>query len=258
MDGAKSIHDRNRPFKQKAEGSTYERIVANLNKLQSNKNGYHLGASLVFSPQTAGRLLENIKFLRSLGFDYIDFYPDLYSLWDKSGLDKLESIFKKFTDFYVGIFKDAGEKKDVFENSLLRAFIKGPGLYKPVNCQKIHLDWKGNFYCCDKVFSIPESKRRAFIIGDVNRGIDNDLRIRLLEKKRKELRDLTGKDCNSCQYLKYCFCAVGHYIYFSSKGLNFKEYFPQFCRLSEIYIRSFLGIKRRLRANRLFSGIYLA
>ncbi|MEK6727160.1 MAG: radical SAM protein [Candidatus Omnitrophota bacterium] len=256
VDGKKAIHDYNRPFRRKNNGSTYERIVANLNRIQRYKNGHNIGASLVFSPQTAGNLLENIKSLWKLGFNCIDFYPDLYAQWDKNKLDKLELTFRKFTDFYLSIFKDAKEKKDIFENSLLRTFISEEGLYKPILCQKIHLDWKGNFYCCDKVFSIPGLKRKSFIIGDVHKGIDNGLRIKLLEEKRKEIRNLTGKDCNSCKYLKYCFCAIGHYIYFSSNGLDFKQYFPQFCRLSQIYNSSFLEIKRKLLPNHLFSSIY--
>ncbi|MCX5696224.1 MAG: SPASM domain-containing protein [Candidatus Omnitrophica bacterium] len=135
-------------------------------------------------------------------------------------------------------------------------FIRGKGLYKPIRCQKIHLGWEGNFYCCDKVFSIAQPERKKFIIGDIHKGINNRLRLKLLAQKRKEIRELTGKDCNRCKYLRYCFCPVGHYIYFSSWGLDFKRYFPQFCRLSQIYIHTFLEIERKLHRNRLFTKIY--
>ena len=106
------------------------------------------------------------------------------------------------------------------------------------------------------MFSIPQSERKQFIIGNVDKGIDNHLRLKILEQKRKEIKNLTGKDCNSCRYLKYCFCPIGHYIYFTSCGLDFKEYFLQFCRISQIYIKAFLKIKKHLSKNLLFAQVY--
>jgi len=257
IDGNKSVHDYNRPFKLKKYGSSYERIIKNLKQFRGNKNEeYKIGASLVFSPVSVRRLLKNIKSLWKIGFGYIDFYPDLYAHWSEEELDEIELVLQEFKNFYLAIFENAKSENDIFENSLLHNFINEIQVYKPILCQKIHLDWKGNFYCCDKVFSLPEYKRKEFIIGDIDRGIDNRLRLRLLDQKRKEIRDLTGKDCNVCKYLKYCFCPIGHYIYFTSCTLDFKQYFPQFCRISQIYIKNFLEIKRYLKSNPLFTQIY--
>ena len=249
LDGKKEIHDANRPFNSKKCGSSYDRITDNLKKLhRGRKDGYRINAQLVFSPSTAGKLLENIRLLWENGFDCIDFYPDLYAQWSKEDLDKLNSEFRAFADFYLSLLKNSPSREDIFQNSLLQAFIKETGLYKSLHCAKIHLDWKGNFYCCDKVFSLPEPKRREFAIGDTHKGINNSLRLKLLEEKRRQIRDLTGKDCRRCAYLKYCFCPIGHYIYFSTQGLDFKQYFSQFCRLSRIYISNFLRIKKKLLA----------
>lgn len=258
IDGKKNTHDFNRPFKQGKHGSSYERIINNVRRLrEDNSAGYKICASLVFTPDTVGELLRNTKSLWKAGFDYVDFYPELYARWSPRKLEKTESIFTGFADFYPSIFNNATETKDIFENSLLHTFTQETELYKPVCCQKVHLGWEGNFYCCDKVFSLPFPERKKFIVGNIKKGINNRLRLSLLEKKRKEIRELTGKDCSTCKYLKYCFCPVGHYIYFSSKGLDFKEYFPQFCRISQIYISNFLKIKTRLKTNRLFAETYL-
>jgi len=255
IDGKKGVHDFNRPFKFEKYISSYDRIIGNLKRFH-NKDGYKINAQLVFTPFIIKNLSENIQSLWRQGFDYIDFYPDLYARWSKDELDRTEREFRKFVDFYISIFKNAKDIKDIFENSLLHTFVKELELYKPVICQKVHLDRNGYFYCCDKVFSLPESERKEFIIGDIHKGIDNRLRLRLLEQKRKEIRNLTGNDCRTCKYLKFCFCPVGHYIYFSSYGLDFKKYFPQFCRLSQIYIQSFLEIKRYLQPRPLFAKVY--
>lgn len=259
IDGTKESHDFNRPFKLRKYGSSYERILDNLKQCRNGRDRkYKICASLVFTPGAIRGLVKNIKFLWSeAGFDYIDFYPDLYAQWQGKELERLENEFQKFTAFYINIFKKYNKKQDIFENSLLHTFVKEIDIYKPVHCRKIHLDSQGKFYCCDKVFSLPYPERKKFLIGSTEQGIDNRLRIRLLEQKRKEIRSLTGKDCSVCKYMKYCFCPIGHFIYFSFAGLDFKQYFPQFCRVSQAYIRSFSEIKNRLIPNPLFAKIYL-
>lgn len=253
IDGKRKVQDFNRPFKRKTHLSSYDSITGNLKQLNWGNYSYNIYSSLVFTPFSVGGLLKDIKSLRNLGFSCINFSPNLYSQWSNDDLNKAELVFREFSDFYISTFE---KSKGIFKNSLLGAFVRGEGLYKPVLCQKIHLDWKGNFYCCDKVLSIAEPERKKFIIGDTRKGINNRLRINLLEQIRKEIRELTGKDCNECKYLKYCFCPIGQYIYFSSCGLDFKRYFLQFCRLSEIYIKSLLEIKARLSTNPLFEKLY--
>lgn len=181
-----------------------------------------------------------------MGFQYIDFYPQLYCQWSKKDLNLMAIKFKEFTDFYIYLLKNC-KKNRVFNNSLLQNFIEERVLYKPIICRNIFLDGKGNYYLCNKVFSLPQSKRKKFIIGDFKNGIDIQLRSKMLKQKRNEIRNLVGKDCRLCRYLKYCFCPIGDYIYFSSLDLDFKQYFPQFCRLSQIYINSFLEIKKTFK-----------
>jgi len=252
IDGKKAIHDHNRPFKSAKHASSYEHIVNNLD--YDKRHG--VGVNLVFTPDTINKLLSNIKFVVKAGFGYVDFYPDLYSKWSEEELEKLESIFNEFREYYVGIFNNTITGDNIFKNNLLHRFINDSELYRPILCYKIHFDWEGNFYCCDKALSLNRSEKKAFIIGNAHKGIDKRLRSKLLEQKRNEIKNLTGKDCKICKYLKYCFCPIGQYIYFSSKGEDFKEYFPQFCRISQIYIRNFLSIKERLKSNKLFAKTY--
>lgn len=256
IDGRKEINDFQRPFKSKRYGSTYERIKDNLDRFYfCSKNGHKIRAQLVFTPSTVKSLFSNIEFLWKEGFDDIDFMPEIYAQWSQDELNILEGEVKKIVNFYISLFEN-GKEKRIFRNTLLRNLIEGKDLYKSLSCQEIHLDWKGNFYCCDKVFSLPESERKQFTVGNVHRGIDNHLRLKLLEGIRKQIKYLIDKNCAYCRYLKYCFCPLGQYIYFSSQGLDFERYFFQICRIAKIFIGNFLEIKKNLNTNSLFNCLY--
>lgn len=257
LDGNKSIHDANRHFKLKKYRSTHNRIKQNLGRFETEQYGKKgMRASLVFTPKTVKKLSRSILALKKLGFSHIDFYPDFIADWQEPDLQNLEFSLNAFSDFYISMFNQAACLNDVFTIGLLRSFAVSKNLYKPLTCQKVHLDWRGSFYCCEKAVFLPESERKGYLIGDTKEGIDNKLRLRLLEKKRDEIFRLTGKDCRKCRYVKYCFCPVGFYIFFSSIGKDYKSFFPQFCRVSKIYARNLLKIKKRLSSNPLFSKAY--
>lgn len=261
IDGKEIVHNYNRPYKTKRYESSYKSIVDNLSRyyfIKGEEYSNAVGAQLVFSPLTVRNLLDNIKAIWNIGFRYIDFYPELYYDWSSEELDIMSREFEKFTDFYISIFNKAKKSTEIFYNTLLHNFVKGSNVYKPLQCNRLHLDCNGIFYYCEKVFSLSKAKRRNFIVGNAKDGIDNKLRIHLLEQKRKEIRNLTQKDCRNCKYVKYCFCPIGHYIFFSNKGINFKQYFPKFCRLSQIYIMNLLNIKERLVNNKFFKKSYLS
>jgi radical SAM protein with 4Fe4S-binding SPASM domain len=212
---------------------------------------------LVFTPENLDFLLENIKFLQKIGFRWIEFYPEMYTLWTKEKLIRMKEIFKKFRNYYISLFLK-NKKELIFKNSLLDSIVNKDEVVGTINikCQKIHLAPDGNFYFCDKVFSLPENERKKYIIGNVLEGIDNEKRLFLIENFRKKIIKLLGKKCNKCPAKEYCFCPIGHYIYFSFKKLNLKRYFLSFCSVAKIYFDTFWKIKERLIYNPLFANIY--
>lgn len=243
IDGKRQDHDRNRPFLEK-NGSTYDAVLKNVNKLKREKIG--VGANLVFTPFSLRNLLGNIRHLQKFGFKQIDFYPALYAQWSRKDFSAFQDAFAKFTAYYIAMPKKAAP---FFQNSLLINIMNKRGLFEQQVCRKIILGWDGNYYCCDKALSLDPAIRKKFIVGDVNQGLDNRLRARLLGRLRREFVELTGGVCQRCRYQAFCFCPVGHYIFFSSHGMDFISYFPQFCRLAKIYIGSMLEIKRELASD---------
>ena len=254
MDGKRETHDAARPWRFRQKGSSHARVVRNLKPLFRRDPG-RLKASLVFTPSNVQDLLANIQYLRQLGFRSIDFYPALYSRWSSQALDALDTQFGRLCRYYLHLFRRARKKEDVFSCAALR-HLTGGRLYGPFICRKVSLCWDGQYYCCDKALSLPWAQRKPFIVGSAPEGFDNKLRLRLLRRQRREIKRITGQDCSACACVPYCFCPIGHHIYFSSRGVDFKRYFPIFCRISRITISNFYKVWQQLKCDPLFAEIY--
>jgi len=255
IDGNQATHDANRPFKKNPKQSSFKKIIQNLKNFRPNQ--IKLAASLVFTPYTIDSFLENIKFLQKKGFAYIEFYPDMYAWWSRDELIKLRQIFQKFSSYYISLFLK-NKKGLIFKNSLLDSIINGDEVVgtQKMQCQKIHLAPDGNFYFCDKVFSLPKKEREKYIIGNISQGVDNQKRLILVECFRKKVLKLIRKKCTACPYQKYCFCPIGHYLYFAFQGRDIKKYFSNFCSIAKIYFDNFWTIKEKLKYNSLFVKLY--
>jgi len=245
LDGEKKSHDLSRQFQNQSLGSTYDTILKNI---KSSPSTFKLGISLVFTPKTVGYLYKNIEFLHKMGFSPIDFYPDFFTNWSAGDIRLMDKIFKKVKNYFLKFLKDGfrGKAENILQVSFLNNLLNGRDLDKPVSCNKVNLDPEGNFYCCDKIFALPKNSRSSYLVGDSDNGLDNSRRLRLLNAIRKRISNITDNACKGCEYAKYCFCQVGHYIYFTENDLDFKDYFPKFCRISKIYIKNFLEIKQSI------------
>lgn len=249
IDGDKKTHETNRLFKDRPLDSTFQAIINNLNNFEDKSK---VAASLVFTPQLVINLFKNIKFLQKLGFGLIEFYPDIYAFWSKRQLEEFQKQFRKITKYYISLFSQR-KIKSIFKNSLLDTILNQREIVglNIANCQKIHLAPDGNFYFCDKVFSLPISQRKKYIIGNTKKGIDNNKRLRLLNYFQKKYQK-SAKQKNEC-----CFCPLGHYLYFSYQNQNlFKKAFSDFLTINKIYLDNFLLIKKKLTFNPLFAKLY--
>jgi uncharacterized protein len=255
VDGSKINNDLNRRFKSAKSRSAYDQVFSTLG-LHLKKNRHPIVASLVFEPATIGFLLNNIYNLWKKGFACIDFFPELYSRWTMDKLNEAESVFNAFSDFYISLFRGQRSAAKIFENSFLHALIKKKKNCNPCQCSNIHLDWKGDFYVCDKALSLPEAAKPRYRIGNITKGIDLRHRHSLLQKCREEIRKITGKDCSKCRLLDHCLCPIGQYIFLKSQGSDFQTYFPQFCRISKLYYSLFSKIQVALKSNPLFVSVY--
>lgn len=257
IDGVQAAHDLNRPFCKNSNRSSFESIVKNLKKI--NVNDQRIAASLVISPLTIDFFLDGVKFLHQLGFSRIDFYPDMYAQWGAKDLKKMKRSFEEFAAYYVSLFNN-GAGSGVFKNSgidhlLNNEKIKGGKNIKKL-CKKAHVSPDGNIYFCDKVFSLPAGSRDRYIIGSTKTGIDNEKRVKLVQKFYKKTKVLLGKKCDSCPHRNYCFCPIGHYIYFDFKKDPLNKAFGNFCRVAKVYFGGHVNSIKKLKNNKAFSDLY--
>ncbi|NTW27391.1 MAG: radical SAM protein [Candidatus Moranbacteria bacterium] len=247
IDGDRKTHDSARPFKAKNGKSSFDAIMKNIDEI--GIASLNFSASLVFGPNTITDLLDNIKFLQAKGFKQIDFYPEIYATWSAPELKKLKIEMAKIKQYYINIFD---ENNNLFKTSLVDVTLNGSAVGKQAHCGKIQADGLGNFYACDKVFSLPKKHRGKYLIGDVKIGIDNEKREKLLATLREKHAEKNLLTCSSCKLRKYCFCPIGQHLYYENMGIENLAFWRSSCAISKILIEAGLDVVKRLRYNDLF------
>jgi len=169
LDGKQNINDMNRMCKDK-KSSVFEATWNNIKDLDKKK----IKICSVFTPETVEYLNENIKFFVENGFSQLDFYPEIYRLWSKKHLDVLKREFDIFVEFYNSSSSSYNSSLEVlFINRMLS---KNSGNFC---CQKLILSPDGNFYLCDKIFSFFDDRRKKYIIGNGEKGVNEVKRLEL-------------------------------------------------------------------------------
>jgi len=273
LDGKQDINDIYRVFRNK-KNSVFKTVWQNIKGFEKKR----IKLSSVFIPETVDQLNENIKFFIKNGFHQLDFYPEIYSLWSKDQLKNLKKAFDEFTSFYSRLnyhskinhlrhFDECQEsafgghlafardpsvvslpQDDTFAPPIRISFIDRMLNKNTENfcCQKLNLGPDGSFYLCDKIFSFFDERRKKYMIGNGEEGIDEMKRGKMLRKAKKEILKLTHNKCLECSWQNYCFCPIGLYLWCKENKKDFKKHFNTFCQLSKIYISSFLKIKKSL------------
>lgn len=256
VEGDKAVHDQNRPFKANPKRSSYDKIMDNMAKVDSD--GLRMAVSMVFTPKDIDGLLDRVQCLNSKGFGWIDFYPELYAHWGLKDLENAQRFFTKFEAYYIGLFK---EKKKAFKNSRIDVVVNDVKIDKMQHCKKVHLNAEEEFYVCDKVFSLDAGKRGKYVVGSIDEGIDIKKRSKMLSDLRGEFLQESGLKCEECPVYQYCFCPLGHFIYCresknNGDGKAGNDLLKSFCFFSKVYTRAVFGIKKALMPYPEFMKMY--
>lgn len=253
IDGDRKTQDKNRPFKTLVNKSSFDIVIENFDRI--NFKNLKIIASLVFTPENIDDLIDNIIFLNKKNFFCIDFYPDYYASWQKKDLVKLKEVFHKFEVYYINLLKN---DKKVFKNFQIGVFFNNLELSRRENCNKINVGADGYIYACDKVFSLPNSKKKKYIIGNVQEGLNNKNRNETMIKLNQGFFKKSGLNCENCVFLNYCFCLLGHFIYFSNynKKKSGQNFWKNLCYISKLYIKTSLALKKTLQYNDKFIKLY--
>ncbi len=259
IDGNQKTHDLSRTFpKDGVDKSSFDIImknVYNINRTQKIK--LDLRAHLVYMPATINDFLENIKFLWEKGFSNINFAPEVFVDWSSRDLANIENQFKKFSDFYINLFRQ--NRSDIFKVGSIES-IYGTDIMMQsdnslkISCARIVFGPADKYYVCDGVLALEPGERREYIIGDAKSGLNDKKRIEILKKIKKFYMDASMSKQEPCY-----FCPVGCYFPLRSAKNKIRDAYRYFKITNDIFnISSKYAhiIINKLKYNPRFLGLY--
>lgn len=174
IDGTEKKHDLNRIWKGEGpERGSYQDVVRNIPLWLSQ---FPYGATKVtISSADIPYIKESVLHLYSLGIHEVNINCVFENVW-KDGDDEL---FEKQLISLADEIIDNG----LYENNACSFFMERLG--KPLDCVKDNGNWcgagkmlsidaAGNFYPCTRFAQYSLREKKAWIIGNVNEGIDNN------------------------------------------------------------------------------------
>lgn len=201
IDGTEKKHDLNRIWKGEGpERGSYQDVVRNIPLWLSQ---FPYGATKVtISSADIPYIKESVLHLYSLGIHEVNINCVFENVW-KDGDDEL---FEKQLISLADEIIDNG----LYENNACSFFMERLG--KPLDCVKDNGNWcgagkmlsidaAGNFYPCTRFAQYSLREKKAWIIGNVNEGIDNNkLRPFLTLDRCTQSTD----ECINCEVAEGC------------------------------------------------------
>ena len=199
IDGTKKKHDLNRVYKHSEIGS-YDDVVANIPLWK--KQFPHAATKVTISSTDIPYIKESVIHLYTLGIHEVNINVVFENVW-KEGDDKLfEEQLIQLADVIIS--------KEYYRNYACSFFMENLG--KPLDrvlqnnnwCgagKMLAVDAKGNFYPCTRFAQYSLREKRAWIIGNVHDGIDeNKLRPFLTLDRMTQSR----QECIDCEVAEGC------------------------------------------------------
>lgn len=172
IDGTEMKHDLNRVYKSSGKGS-YQDVVRNIPLwLEQFPNG---GTKVTISSPDIPFIKESVMHLYSLGIHEVNINCVFENVW-KEGDDLL------FENQLIGL-ADAIIDRGYYKDYACSFFTENMG--KPMDCVSENGNWcgagmmlavdaSGNFYPCTRFAQYSLREKKAWIIGNVREGIDNN------------------------------------------------------------------------------------
>ena len=200
IDGTKRKHDLNRIWKGDGERGSYEDVVRNIPLWLSQFPG--VGTKVTISTEDIPYICESVLHLYSLGIHEVNINCVFENVWKvgddiafENQLIKLaDSIIKGdyYTDYICSLFNEQiGKPID-------------PKLYNQNWCgagKMLSVDANGNFYPCTRFAQYSLRNKKAWIIGNINDGIDNN---KLRPFLTLDLCTQSTQECIDCEVAQGC------------------------------------------------------
>lgn len=197
IDGDKATHDKHRRTIDK-KGS-YDLIMSNLQLVKRYQPW--LGARMTVYPDTVEKLMENVAFLYSAGFNQFIIGPSYGPNWDERAFAVYEEQFDEISRFYI-------EKKrnkeffrmTFFEGKTGERFCKANTWGCRAGRNGITVSAEGGLYPCSKFLGLSGLDKSSFCLGNLSTGITNlDIRDELVNLSTEQYTE-----CINCEAIDYC------------------------------------------------------
>jgi uncharacterized protein len=192
-DGVKPAHDGQRV--DMAGDGSFDRLAPVLPLLLRYKP--YAPVLIVITPESLPYYAASISYLFDQGFRYLICSLDYSSKWDAKSVEELQRQYNRVADWYYTRTND--EEKfyfSPFEVKIASHVI--PGSCKRDRCElglrQISVSPDGRLYPC--VQFVGDS---AYVIGDIQQGIDEEVRQRLYETNARE-----KESCRECAIRERC------------------------------------------------------
>lgn len=203
IDGTKQKHDLNRIWKGDTERGSYDDVVRNIPLWQSQFPG--AGTKVTISHEDIPYICESVLHLYSLGIHEVNINCVFENVWQDGDDKLLEEQLLKLADAII-----EGGFYEKFSCSFFNEFIGKPLDKKNYNqnwCgagKMLSIDAAGNFYPCTRFAQYSLRNKKAWIIGNVEEGIDKNLLRPFLCLDRCTQSTQECVDCEVAQGCAWC------------------------------------------------------
>lgn len=217
IDGDRATSDQNRCLVSGA--SSFDVVVSKVPLLLHYYP--NIAARMTLTPETAGSLFEDYRFLLELGFGRVECVPNVFVRWDETQIVTLQEQLQRVADDYIEHFSGACPRDGFHE------FERGFRRVKAVNhayhheehrisgCNRcgIGVDAQGAINHLGDIYPCHEANYDTSLrIGNVFTGMNQDKRIALATGYAPE--KVRGENCDTCRYDNVCNggCAIFNYM----------------------------------------------
>jgi len=248
LDGRKQINDEHRYF-YRQKGSVFDKVMENLASI----NWKNKRVNSVVHDKTVKSLIGNTHMFYCLGFQEINFQPDLYEVWTESRLKVLAATLREFSYYYKNIFK---KEKRIFVVPVIHFVLE----------RMVKKDWEerwwetpedvvlgrdGYFYPCPTSSTFHPKDVVKYRIGHVSTGIE----WKKWHAFKKRVTDYIT--ANGFHHADFYHTPEEMFLYGEAGPLGVAEVFKNENRVSEVFRIEFSRLASEMKEDSRFRKIYL-
>lgn len=202
VDGKKEIHDRNRC-------GTFDIVKNNVHRLREKGLGHLLEARMTIMPDDVKCLLDSVKTVFEMGFDFIAPVPVMDTLWTPEQIKEFRDVDETIWDWVISVFNDDSNKRNLqvklVEDYLEQVLIAPINDYQRKVCTAGSLEFcsvgvEGDILPCHQRHTVKEGYEEL-LMGNVLKSDE----IKVPEFSCKTFEG--AFDCNDC--IAYPICKGG-------------------------------------------------